>query len=157
MKALLNRFSMGRLVYVYILIKELVSYKRTDMEISIDGIQRLYRKVWFVTVSNQEYYGGGMKIAPKASPTDGMLEITVVHGLAKWKLLLVFITVFWGGHIHFKEVSSLSGKEVCIVPERPVAVHADGEAAGIAPLKVQVQEKAFKILSGKQGMEERAG
>jgi diacylglycerol kinase (ATP) len=157
MKALLNRFSMGRLVYVYILIKELISYKRTDMQINIDGILHHFSKVWFVTVSNQKYYGGGMKIAPKASPTDGMLEITIVHGLAKWKLLLVFITVFWGGHTRFKEVCSLSGKKVGIAAERPVAVHADGEAAGTAPLEVQIQEQAFKILSGKQAMEERAG
>jgi diacylglycerol kinase (ATP) len=157
MKALLNHLGMGRLVYIYILIKELIGYQQTDMELKVDGIQYFYKKVWFVTVSNQKYYGGGMNIAPDASPDDGLLDITVVHNLARWKLLLVFITVFWGGHIRFREVSSLRGKEIFIETERPVAVHADGEEAGTTPLGIKIQEQALKILTERQALKERAG
>ena len=53
-----------------------------------------------------------MKIAPNAVPDDGLLDITVVHHLSRLKLLLVFISVFWGKHVHFKEVKTFTGKDL---------------------------------------------
>src|SRR5574342_31266 len=103
MKALLNKLSLGRIVYVYFLLKKLFTYKTSTIDLSIDGKKHIFEQTWFVTVSNQPYYGGGVEIAPAAEPDDGLLNIAVVHQLSRLKLLLVFISVFWGRHIHFKE------------------------------------------------------
>ena len=149
-KALFNRLGLGRLVYVFFFLKELINYKAADMELTVDGVGTPYQNVWFITVSNQPFYGGGMKIAPAASVSDGLLDVTVVHNLSKWKLLLVFITVFWGGHMKFKEVASHKGKKITINTARPIVVHADGEHIGSTPLGIQVQEQALSIYSGQK-------
>jgi diacylglycerol kinase (ATP) len=151
MKSMLNKLSMGRLVYVYYLLKNLFTYRRTNLDLTIDGIQHSFENSWFVTVSNQPFYGGGMKIAPDAIPTDGLLDITVVHNLSRIKLLLVFISVFWGKHIHFEEVKSFKGKEISIQSSEPVYAHADGEHIGSSPLKTSILPKALSVtLSGKK-------
>ncbi|MDR7077745.1 YegS/Rv2252/BmrU family lipid kinase [Neobacillus niacini] len=147
MKAWLNKLSLGRLVYVYFLLKKLFSYKCSTIDLSIDGSRHILEQTWFVTVSNQPFYGGGMKIAPEAVPDDGLLDITIVHNLSRLKLLLVFISVFWGKHVHFKEVKSFRGKMVTIQSSDSLFVHADGEDIGFTPLNINVQTKTLKVLT----------
>lgn len=146
LKGLFNRFSLGSLIYAYFLIVKLFTYKSTDVIVELDGQTHHFEKTWFVTVSNQPFYGGGMKIAPNASPVDGLLNITVVHKLSKLKLLLVFITVFWGGHTSFKEVRSFTGKNISIQSQVPLHTHADGEYLGETPLTIQLHEQMLPIL-----------
>jgi diacylglycerol kinase (ATP) len=146
-KAWLNKLSLGRLVYVYFLLKKLFSYKCTTIDLSIDGKRHILEQTWFVTVSNQPYYGGGMMIAPDAVPDDGFLDITVVHRLSRIKLLLVFISVFWGKHVHFKEVKTFKGQMVTIHSSSSLYVHADGEDIGFTPLNIHVQARTLKVLT----------
>lgn len=147
MKAWLNKLSLGRLVYVYFLLKKLFSYKCSIIDLSIDGSRHILEQTWFVTVSNQPFYGGGMKIAPEAVPDDGLLDITIVHNLSRLKLLLVFISVFWGKHVHFKEVKTFRGQMVTIQSSDSLFVHADGEDIGFTPLTIKVQTKTLKVLT----------
>jgi diacylglycerol kinase (ATP) len=146
-KGLLNRLSLGQLVYVIILLKNLFSYKCSTVELSIDGKKHSFPDTWFVTVSNQPYYGGGMKIAPFAVPKDGKLNVTVVSQLSRIKLLLVFISVFWGKHIKFKEVHTFLAQQVSIYSQEPIYVHSDGEHIGLTPLQLTVNDKPISILT----------
>ncbi|WP_316571008.1 diacylglycerol kinase family lipid kinase [Neobacillus sp. YIM B06451] len=132
MKILFNRLSLGKLVYVYVLLKELALYHRTAVRVTIDGNAHDFKETWFVTISNQPYYGGGMIISPGALTDDGELNVTVVHNLSKAKLLLVFLSVFWGKHTSFKEVHMFRGKEISIQSSSPIPIHADGEYIGMA-------------------------
>ncbi|EKN66019.1 diacylglycerol kinase [Neobacillus bataviensis LMG 21833] len=153
-KALLNKFSLGRLVYVYFLLKKLFTYKTTTIDLSIDGNKHIFEQTWFVTVSNQPYYGGGMQIAPNAVPDDGLFDITVVHQLSRLKLLLVFISVFWGKHIHFKEVKTYKGRVISIQAGTSLYVHADGEHIGFTPLSIHLQAKVLEVLTRRPKKEE---
>ncbi|WNS74648.1 diacylglycerol kinase family lipid kinase [Bacillus sp. DTU_2020_1000418_1_SI_GHA_SEK_038] len=145
-KGILNRLSLGKFVYVYFLFKNLFTYKRTQIDINIDGNDYSFPSAWFVTVSNQPYYGGGMKISPDASPYDGTFNITVVNNLSRIKLLLIFITVFWGGHTGFKEVSLLTGKNIKINSDTPLHVHADGEDIGSTPVITTACQKKLPVV-----------
>lgn len=154
MKSFLNKLSLGRLVYVYFLLKKLFTYKCSSIDLLIDGEKHIFKDTWFVTVSNQPYYGGGMKIAPTAIADDGILDITVVHNLSKVKLLLVFVSVFWGGHVHFKEVKSFKGRTAALQSTASLYVHADGEDMGYTPLDIQIQAGKLNVLRGTSCLEE---
>jgi diacylglycerol kinase (ATP) len=147
MKGLLNKLSLGRLVYVFFLLKKLFTYKCSTIDLSIDGTQHIFEQTWFVTVSNQPYYGGGMKIAPDAEPDDGLLDITVVHRLSRLKLLLVFISVFWGKHVLFKEVKRFKGRTAAVQSTASLYVHADGETIGYTPLNIHVKTKMLNVMT----------
>ena len=81
----MNFLSIGQLIYVFYLLVELFRYKPGALEIKVDGQKLLFDKTWFVTASNQPFYGGGMQIAPDANPTDGLLNIVIIHHLSKIK------------------------------------------------------------------------
>ncbi|WP_082306932.1 diacylglycerol/lipid kinase family protein [Bacillus sp. FJAT-27245] len=148
MKGLFNRLSLGKLVYVYCLLKELAAYQRTAVRVTVDGIVHDFPEAWFVTVSNQPFYGGGMIISPGALPDDGELDITIVHSLSKAKLLLVFLSVFWGKHTSFREVLMLRGKEITVQSFSPIHVHADGEYIGMANIgEFKAVPKAVRLAA----------
>lgn len=64
-----------------------------------------------------------------------MLELTLVHGISRLKLLLVFGTVFSGSHTKFKEVVQASGKAFRLTADRETYRHIDGDSAGKTPVK----------------------
>ena len=58
--------------------------------------ERIYpfHKVYFAAVMNQKYEGGGFKFCPDASPSDGYLDVIVVDGLSKLKVLFCLPTAY---------------------------------------------------------------
>jgi diacylglycerol kinase (ATP) len=146
MKKYLNKVHLGSLAYVGALIRLLFTYHLTNVTVNIDGKDLHYEDVWFVTVSNQPFYGGGMKIAPQAKTTDGFFDVTVVHHLSRIKLLLVFATVFFGAHTKFKEIAQHKGVTIRIESDEKMFVHADGEFIGQTPVQVEVQHRKIPFL-----------
>ena len=149
-KVWLNRFHAGKLVYLLYVIKTLIKFERFDLEVEHDGKTLYFQDVWLATVSNQPYFGGGMAISPDSKTDDGLLELTVVHGISRKKLLYVFRTVFKGTHMRFREVAHMSGKEFGLVTDRVVYRHVDGDYAGktIEGKKVDyfISEKHWKSI-----------
>ncbi len=145
-KKWLNKWKVGKLVYVFFLIRHLFSFKPTSADILVDGQKNIFENVWFLTISNHPYFGGGMKISPFSHPGDGVFEITVVHNLPRWKFLFLFITVFWGGHTKLKEVTLLKGQEYVIETKEPQPIHADGEIVGEGSFRVQIEKAGLNIV-----------
>ncbi len=150
-KKCLNKWSLGKLVYPFILLKEIIGFKRFSLNVTIDEKKTsTFSNVWFLTVANQQYFGGGMKIAPNADPADGELDIIIVSGLAKWKLLLLFLSVFQGKHTSIKGVSILKGKAVKIQSNANMPVHSDGDLIGEAVankgLNITVKPNSFQMI-----------
>ena len=139
-KSRLNTVGLGKLAYILLLIKELFLFRTFSTTLRIGEDRVKFDNVWFVTISNQPYYGGGMKISPKSLPNDQLFEITVVHNLSKWKLLLVFGTVFLGTHTKFKEVEQFQTSTCQLTFKDSTLAHTDGEfACGVSPFEeVQV-------------------
>ncbi|TWT26479.1 diacylglycerol kinase family lipid kinase [Planomicrobium sp. CPCC 101110] len=133
-KKWLNRLGAGKIVYLLYVIKTLVSFERFQLVVEEGNRKLVFDNVWFATVSNQPYFGGGMKISPQSKTDDGLLELTVVHNLSRLKLLLVFGTVFTGTHTRFKEVAQMSRPQFQLTAGKAVFRHVDGDGAGTTPV-----------------------
>ncbi|WP_062354881.1 diacylglycerol/lipid kinase family protein [Bacillus kwashiorkori] len=147
LKPILNKFSMGKLIYVFYLIKEVLLYQPSKLQLCLDGRSYTFDNTWFVTVSNQPFYGGGMEIAPMAEPNDGVFDIIVVNNISRLKLLFLFITVFWGGHTRMKEVSTFTSREIKINTATELPLHADGEDIGLGVVNITIRRNEVSILS----------
>lgn len=126
-KKRLNTFGLGKLTYILYLIKELFTFQRFSFTLHKEEEVVTYDDVWFFVVCNQPYFGGGMKISPSSKPDDQLIEMTVVHHLARWKLLFIFGTVFFGKHTKYKEVVQFQDKNYIITMHDEVYGHVDGE------------------------------
>lgn len=126
-KKRLNQIGLGKLSYVYYVIIGLMKFKPFELVTIQNGEKQTFHKVWFATLCNQPYFGGGMKISPNSKTNDGKLELTVVHNLSRIKLLLVFGTVFLGKHLRFREVTQMTGQHFQIQYNTQLFCHTDGE------------------------------
>lgn len=130
LKKWLNYIGLGKLAYTYYVIKTLFTFKRFQLTVGTNQIDLQFSNVWFATVSNQPFFGGGMRISPNSNPSDGQIELTIVHDLSRLKLLVVFATVFLGKHTRFKEVHQFTSTSFTISTSQNVIRHTDGEFAG---------------------------
>jgi len=97
--------------------------------------------------ANTPIYGGGMKIAPQAKMDDGLLDVCVVGGVGRLKLLSVFPTVYSGRHLKIREVEYFQTERVRVETERPLDVYADGEFVCRTPVEVGVERAALKVVT----------
>ncbi|MBV6685291.1 diacylglycerol kinase family lipid kinase [Bacillus sp. JRC01] len=152
-KKRLNRVSLGKLIYPIILVREALTFQPFSLQVRRDGEDSMYDKVWFMTVSNHPYFGGGMKIAPDAHPDDGMLDVTVVAGLGRLKLIAVFLSVFVGKHTVFKEVHTFRTREMVVQADGDPEIHADGESCGTLAvngrMSIRVLPSSWKMMNGR--------
>ncbi|MBQ0141104.1 MAG: YegS/Rv2252/BmrU family lipid kinase [Kurthia sp.] len=152
-KKYFNKIALGKLVYVWILFRELYKFKTFRIEISMNGQTYTYDNSYFVVVSNQPYFGGGMKVSPNSNTEDGMLELTVVNNIAKWRLLVVFASVFFGKHTKLKAVNQYQCAAFDVKLSRDVIGHADGEYIGESVanevIHYEVQEKGWRLAVNK--------
>ena len=77
---------------------------------------------------NDKFFGGGMKIAPRASRNEDMLDVVVVKKVSKFLLFLIFPTIYLGLHPIFKRyVKIIKTKEVKIKFNKDQYLQIDGE------------------------------
>lgn len=149
LKKNLNRIGLGKLSYAYFVVQGLFQFQPFDLQVVIDGQQVEYKQVWFATVCNQPYFGGGMKLSPQSFAADSLLELTVVNGLPRWKFLTFFSTVFFGKHTYFREIEQRAGKQFALTVKQAVPCHTDGEPIILADaeqtLFVDIKEKAWSL------------
>ncbi|MCH7322449.1 diacylglycerol kinase family lipid kinase [Solibacillus sp. MA9] len=149
LKKKLNKWSIGKLSYPYFVIYALFTFKPFQLNVKQNGNQQQFQNVWFATVSNQPYFGGGMNISPKSNTSDGKLEVTVVSNLSKWKLLFLFGSVFFAKHTRLKEVYQFETTALELEFSDSVMAHADGENQLLLEsnnkIAITVIEKAWQL------------
>lgn len=117
--------------YTGIAIKGLLfGFKPANATVTIDGVQKTYKKVWIAPAMHGRFYGGGMNAAPDQRRDDheGKLSVVIWHGSNKFKTLMIFPNIFKGGHVKHTECIDISrADEVTIKFDRPCALQIDGE------------------------------
>jgi len=147
LKVFLNKMGLGKLAYLFIMLRELFRFRPVKMLVEVDGQSHLFQEAWFATVSNHPFFGGGMKISPDSDPADGSLETVIIHDISRWKILFLFLTVFSGKHVQRKEVTLVKGKRIRIQTESAVAMHADGEYVGEGEVELTVVPQFLSVVA----------
>lgn len=135
----------GTFVYAWAALRALVGWKAVRFTLTVDGnSERIQAHT--VAVANNAFYGGGMKMAPGASVSDGLLDLIVVGDVSRLRFLANFPKVFLGRHIDGVEVSCRRVREVHIDAGAPLTVFADGDPLTELPATIRVLPRALSIL-----------
>jgi diacylglycerol kinase (ATP) len=131
----------GRARYTIAMLIILLKFKPIDYEIILDDEKTTVRAM-LALVANGVTYGGGMKISPHSSYTDGELDLLYVEPVSRLTLLSIFPRVFYGTHIDHPKVRIVRSKEFTL--HAATKAYADGEFIGDLPVNVKVSPKAIK-------------
>lgn len=137
------RWPRGAQRYTVATLLQLPRLRRLRATIEIDGVVH-GADTTMLSVGNTGYFGGGMRICPGASPTDGMLEVVVIGAVGRGTFLRVFPKVFKGGHVRHPDVQVHRCRSVTVASDDDVVMWADGDELG--PLPVTCEAVAGAVL-----------
>jgi diacylglycerol kinase (ATP) len=135
----------GTAKYVVAVVKTLSVWTAAQFDVVVDG-RRESLSGMLVAVGNGRSYGGGMKVCPDASLTDGLLDVCVVGGMPRTEFLRAFPSVFRGTHVKHPKVRMRRGARVEIAADRPFHVYADGDRSVPLPATFEVLPRELRVL-----------
>lgn len=113
--------------------------------VTVDLVDRTYEgPMNNLIVANGQFFGGGMKIAPKAAPTDGLLDIQIEHARKREAIALI-PKIFKGQHVPHPDILEAKRVKVSIEADRPLLIEADGEVLGHTPATFEVLRDVIRL------------
>jgi YegS/Rv2252/BmrU family lipid kinase len=144
-RVLRSRVPLGQLVYLYGALATIASWRHASFSCTVDG-EPLELRGWSVAVANSGVYGGGMRLAPDASVTDGRLDVVTTSATSKLQFLRSLPKVFSGTHVQHPSVDVVGATRVVLSADRPFRVFADGDPVAALPCTVTVRPHALRVI-----------
>ena len=139
--------------YAISLVRALRRFKPVGMKIDSSVQARSqttpdgYIPAMLLAFANAPFYGGGMRLAPKAVLDDHKLDFCLVRQVNKLRLSYLFPSVYFGRHLGIPEVEYFQGDRLRLETDRPVDVYADGEYVCHTPIEVGVAPGILKVVT----------
>jgi diacylglycerol kinase (ATP) len=135
----------GSAKYTLAVARELPVFHERHYLLDLDG-QQVEARAMLVAVANAPAYGGGMRISPRSSMDDGLLDVVVAGPISRFELLRIFPKVFSGRHVDHPRVRL--HRAACVRIDSPGMVgYADGERFGPLPLTCEAVPGALTLLA----------
>lgn len=96
-------------------------------------------------VANGSVFGGGMKIAPKAKPDDGLLDLVLVREMGPWEVVANTARLYRGTIDGHPKVTTLRGGKISIQSETACPLELDGESLGYLPADFSIIPRGIRL------------
>ena len=134
---------LGRMRYLLAAWATIARLDRQEATLEVDHTSKTAPLVELV-VANCQFFGGGMKVAPRALPDDGRYNVLMFTG-QRSQVFLFTTKLYQGEHLPHPDIVEYQSSRVEVAPPRPVTVEADGEVLGTTPASFTLLEKALRI------------
>jgi diacylglycerol kinase (ATP) len=131
----------GHLGYLLVVIKKIFSFKEYSFTIKVNE-EAHTGKYLLVAINNSSRTGGGFMVSPKASVTDGLLDMVLCKQLSVIKRLLALPLIEKGKHLTLSYITYRQQDAVTIICEKEVFAQLDGEL-------ISAKEFVLRALPGK--------
>lgn len=129
-------------------LEAIIRYTPSTIRLSVDGSEVGTYTVTNIAVANGRFFGAGMMVAPNASLTDGLLDVTVVEAGGPLTVLRLIATIYRGKHTELDCVKTFRGAAISaeLVGSNPAYIDLDGEAPGRIPIRIEAVPRALQLL-----------
>lgn len=137
----------GMLSYIKSAISEYVQYRPQTYTVSANG-KLLTEKAFLIAVCNASQWGNNAYIAPEASITDGLLDITIVHSGTAIDAAVMGMDIFTGYITKNTMVHTFRAPACVIYRNGAGEAHIDGEPMMMDDiLDVKCHHSSLKIFT----------
>jgi YegS/Rv2252/BmrU family lipid kinase len=137
----------GRTTFFYALAREFVAWKNTEVTVTLDGDERR-GPMHDVIVANGRWHGGGMKLAPDASPDDGLFDVVLIGDVTKLDFVTTAPKLYSGRHVGHPRVEVLRSATLTVDAAQPLPIELEGETVGTTPARFEIVPGALRVRSG---------
>jgi len=146
----------GLATYVKQSTKNFFKAKPYPFGLSVDG-NEFTTEAFFISIANSNQFGNNFTIAPKASLSDGLLDIVVVNKMSKLRLIWSVIRQVRMGQIrlyedkkyHHNEIHYFQTRKLILFNPSMAPLHIDGDPATTSDkFEIELINKAIRLLTG---------
>ena len=134
---------MGRLRYLFAAYGAIRAVERPETLVRLAHTE-VRRNIVMAVAANAQFFGGGMKVAPRALPDDGRLNVLLYTG-SRSQVFTLTQRMYRGEHLPNPEIAEYQSPTLEVLPERPLLVEADGELLGTTPARFELLDKALRL------------
>ena len=131
------RYNIASLIGIATMKKKKLILRMDDEVINEDAL--------FFLALNTVYTGKGMKMAPEADFTDGLIDIIMFKSATKLQVVNIFLKLFSGKHIFDPRVTYKQVESFRLESEGD-DLNIDGENQGHTPIDVRVVKKCITLI-----------
>lgn len=135
----------SKTLYLWTLLKSLLGYRYTSIEISIDG-EIFQNEVFTMSLGIGRYSGGGMMQTPNAIPDDGLFDITVIRRMRKGEVIRNLKMLYDGSILDHPKIDGYKGKVILVDSDPLIHLEADGESLGHSPIEFRIIPKSINVV-----------
>jgi diacylglycerol kinase (ATP) len=139
-----NKAAGGFASFLEAILTSFWSYEKPELTVRVDDVLRHQGRVASVVMANGCYFAGGMRIAPQARFSDGLLDVVVIGDVGRGDLIANLPRLYRGTHMNHPKVSAFRGRHLVVEGEAPLEM--DGESPGWSPVEVRIEPDALRIL-----------
>lgn len=140
----------GEARFAWAAVQSLAAWRVVPARVIVDGAAWVEGELNLVIVANGPFSGSGMKFAPGASVSDGLLDVVTVCGISRAGLVRELARVHSGGHLANPKVKLGRGQSVrveTINETDSLAIEADGDVRGRTPVEFRVLPGALRFVA----------
>ena len=124
-----------------------LNYKPETYKLTIDGNETEIYQAFLIACGNAAQYGNNAYIAPKATLTDGLLDVTILNPFTPLDVPSLALQLFTKTIDQNSHIKTFRCKTINIRREKPGVVHYDGDPVMMgANLKVKIHHAGLHVI-----------
>ncbi len=137
----------GMLTYLENTLREGLKYEPDTYEIEVDGDKRQTYKAFLIACANASQYGNNVYIAPAASMSDGLMDVTIMEPFTMLEAPQIAIQLFTKNITKNSRIKTIRCKKLRINREIPGVIHYDGDPVMTGKnIEVELIEKGLRVV-----------
>jgi diacylglycerol kinase (ATP) len=134
----------GKFPYLLSVLQELLLLRPFRLTGLIDG-EFVAAQSSLLVAALGRFFGGGLMIAPLASPQAGRFQLVWDEDLSRLTLLSLLGKTFSGAHLSHPRVQSRFVQQLELAADPPALVQVEGEPVGRTPLEVTLSPEKLHV------------
>ena len=139
-----KKYVKGILPYLHGVLQTIRHFQDIRLSISIDGGEARTSDILVLAVGNGRYIGGGIPIAPEAVPDDGLLDVLIVNGMTRPRMLSVLPGLLKGKIQTFRETVHRHATKLHI-EGKGLRINIDGEIVMMDQADIQIKPASLLV------------
>ena len=135
----------GKVGFFVASVRTLIGWRDQAVRIRVDGGPEEALLITTLAIANGQYFGGGMRVAPEADPSDGQFDVTVWSGYHLKDFALKSASVYDGSHVRWAGTRTFRCRRLEATSEEEVLLDVDGEQPGRLPATFELVAGALRL------------
>lgn len=152
-----NSTKRGMLTYLENALREILKYKPETYELEDEAGEYKY-KAFLIACANASQYGNNAYIAPNASMSDGLMDVTIMEPFTMIEAPQIAFQLFNKLIDKNSRIKTFQCKRLTIHRKEQGVIHYDGEPLMTgSDIEVNLKEKSLNVVINNQATERPAG